>query len=143
MPSSTSGPGSSEPHGAADRERLPAPLAETAYGRGLPVLWVLMLAGPVLWWIDLQLAYLLVYRACHSRNLVPLYVETAVILVLVAASGAASLWWMRKFGEASRHGGQPDDRARFMTIAGAGLSALFFLVLAAAAIPRFTLDPCP
>lgn len=143
MSSSTSDPGSSEPYGAADYEKLPAAAGELVYGRGLLVLWLLVFTGPLVWLLDLEVAYLLVYRGCHTRNLLPLYLESGAALALVAGAGVWSLVWLRRFDGASLSGGQADDRARFLAIAAIGLCALFLVVLTAAAIPRFVLDPCP
>ena len=139
MSSSTSGPGSSEP--AADPERLPPGRRELVFGRGLLRLWTVVLAGPFVWAADLLLAYLLVYRFCHTRNSVPLHMETAAALAVVAIAGVAAVRMLGWYPDASRYGGQPDDRARVMVVAAIGLNALFFLILAAA-VPRFTLDPC-
>jgi hypothetical protein len=53
-------------------------------------------------------------------------------------------WRMfQQFPAADREGGQPDDRARFLALAGLGLSVMFFVVLLAAAVPRLVLTPCP
>jgi hypothetical protein len=142
MSSSTSGHTSSDPV-ATDAERLPADYRDAVYGRGLLLLWVAVLGGPIVWLLDLQVAYWLVYRACHANSMVPLYVET----VLAAALGAGQIivaWRMvQRFPDADRTGGQPADRARFMALGGLGLSVLFFVIVLASAVPRFVLTPCP
>jgi hypothetical protein len=143
MPSSTSAPGYSDPRIARDAEELPPAPREQVYGRGLLWLVIAVFAGPIVWFLDLQIAYMLVYHACHTRNLAPLYVETILAMALVA--GGISLSWrlLSRFPDADQHGGQPEDRARVMAFAGLGLGVLFFVVLIAAAVPRFVLDPCP
>jgi hypothetical protein len=49
---------------------------------------------------------------------------------------------LHHFPNADAQGGQPDDRARFMALAGLGLSGMALLTIIAATIPRFVLSPC-
>jgi hypothetical protein len=142
MSSSTSVPGSSEPPLVVDAERLPPERRECLYGRGLFWLWLVLLAGPLVWALDLQIAYLLVYRACHTRNPAPLYIETVVALAAVVAAAWTARRMLNWYPGADLEGGQADDRSRLLVVIAIGLNVLFFTVLAAAAVPRFTLDPC-
>ena len=143
MSSSTSGPTSSSPAVAADAELLPPERRDLVYGRGLLLVWIGVLGGPLVWACDLQVAYWLVYHACHTNNMLPLYVETLLLMALCVVPFVISWRIFRQFPAADRQGGQPEDRARFLALAGLGLSVMFFIVLAAAAVPRLVLTPCP
>ena len=127
MSSSTSGHTSSDPVVATDAERL----------------WIGVLGGPLVWLLDLQVAYWLVYRACHTNSMMLLYTETLLAVVLGAVPVMIAWRMLHRFPEADRTGGQPDDRARFMALAGIGLAVLFFATVLASAVPRFVLTPCP
>jgi hypothetical protein len=143
MSSSTSGHTSSDPVVATDAERLPPAYREAVYGRGLLLLWIGVLGGPLVWLLDLQVAYWLVYRACHTNSMVPLYVETVLAAALAVVPVAIAWRMLQRFPDADRTGGQPDDRARFMALSGVGLGVLFFIVVLASAVPRVVLTPCP
>ena len=143
MSSSTSDHTSSSPALATDAELLPPDARDRVYGRGLVRLWMGVLGGPFVWAADLQVAYWLVYHACHTGSMVPLYVETVLALVLCAVPFAVAWRMFRQFPAGEDGGGQADDRGRFMAIAGMGLSVMSFIVLVAAAVPRLVLTPCP
>lgn len=143
MSSSTSGPRSSDRDLAVDREQLSVAERRAVFGPGLAKLWIGIAGGPAVWFADLQTAYLLAYYACHAHSRVPLMVETLVALGLATACVIVAWRQMRHFSEASEEGGQPDDRARFMGIAGVALSGIALLTIVAATIPRFVLSPCP
>ena len=128
---------------ALDAEQWPEPLRGRAYGRGLVALSAGVFGGPVIWFADQQVAYWLVYHACHTNNMVPLYLETLVAMALCVVPFLISWRMLHRLPEAYRNGGQTDDRARFMAISGLGLSIMFFIVLVAAAVPRLILTPCP
>ena len=143
MSSSTSGPTSSSPAVAADAELLPPERRQAVYGRGLVLLWIGVLGGPLVWAADLLGAYWLVYHVCHTNSMVPLYLETVLALALCVVPFVIAWRMWRQFPDAHRKGGQADDRARFLAMAGMGLSVMFFIVLVAAAVPRLVLTPCP
>jgi hypothetical protein len=143
MSSSTSGHTSSDPVVATDAERLRPAYRDAVYGRGLLLLWIGVLGGPLVWLLDLQVAYWLVYRACHTNSMMLLYMETLLAVVLGAVPVMIAWRMLQRFPEADRTGGQPDDRARFMALAGIGLAVLFFATVLASAVPRFVLTPCP
>jgi hypothetical protein len=132
-----------DPALAADAELLPPDQRDLVYGRGLLLLWTGVLGGPIVWAGDLQVAYWLVYHACHTNSMAPLYIETVLAIALSLLPFGIAWRMFRHFPGADRHGGHADDRARFLAIAGMGLSALFFVALVAAAVPRLVLMPCP
>jgi hypothetical protein len=128
---------------ALDAEEWPSPLRQRAYGRGLVTLYTGVFGGLMVWFADQQVAYWLVYHACHTQSLFWLYVET-VIAVGLAASCAWVAWrTLAWFPDAEASGAQPGDRSRFLSWVGLGLSSLATLVIIAAALPRFFLHPCP
>jgi hypothetical protein len=143
MSSSTSGRTSSSHAVATDAELLPPERRDLVYGRGLLLLWIGVLGGPLVWASDLQVGYWLVYHACHTNNMVPLYGETLLVLALCGVPFLISWRMFQQFPAADGKGGQPDDRARFLAIVGMGLSVMCFIVLVAAAVPRLVLTPCP
>ena len=103
-----------------------------------------MLGGPLVWAGDLQVAYWLVYHACHTNNMVPLYLETAgghgalrgAVPDLVADAA-------RGFQRRTERAGRPTIARASSRSSGLGLSVMFFIVLVAAAVPRLVLTPCP
>jgi hypothetical protein len=128
---------------ALDAEEWPSPLRQRVYGRGLVTLYTGVFGGLVVWFADQQVAYWLVYHACHTQSLFWLYVET-VIAVALAASCAWIAWrTLAWFPDADASGAQPDDRSQFLSWIGLGLSSLATLVVIAAALARFFLHPCP
>jgi hypothetical protein len=143
MSSSTSDHTSSSPAVAPDAELLAPDVRDRVYGRGLLLLWIGVLGGPLVWAADLQVAYWLVYHACHTNSMMPLYVETVVAMALCSVPFAVAWRMFRQFPAGDDGGGQAHDRARFMAISGLGLSVMSFIVLVAAAVPRLVLTPCP
>jgi len=128
---------------ALDAEQWPEPLRDRAYGRGLLALSAGVFGGPVIWFADQQVAYWLVYHACHTQSLFWLYVETIVAIALAASCVWVAWRTLAWFPEADGSGAQPDDRSHFVSWVGLGLSSLATLVIIAAALPRFVLHPCP
>jgi hypothetical protein len=90
--------------------------------------WTGVLTGPVTWLFDLGLIYLLVRHSCTSRSTVAVFAITLVALALTASGALVARTNL--------------ERSRFMAIGGMMLSAFFFLVIAAQAIPVFVLNPC-
>jgi hypothetical protein len=106
-------------------------------------LWTGILAGPIVWAIDLLASYAFVKWACHTRSYAVLHVIT--ILSLAVVVGAAAVSWAalrRTADDVPTDGGRPRQRARFMAVLGLATSALFALQILAAAFPRWVLDAC-
>ncbi|MGH7510048.1 MAG: hypothetical protein ACREMZ_11330 [Gemmatimonadales bacterium] len=87
----------------------------------------------------LEVAYLLVPRACRTGNLLPVHL-THLATLLLALTGGAVAWrqWQR-------WGASEDGRAGVAGfLAGLGLlvSAAFTLVSVALWLPSFVLSPC-
>lgn len=120
-------------HVEQERERLAEP------GRRL-ALWTALLGAPLAWFVQLQANYTLVRVACATGHRWPLYAVSFAFLGAAAAAGALGLRFHRETGV----GGDPEaiQRTRFMGLVGAMVSGLFFLLIAAQAIPLFIFDPC-
>jgi uncharacterized iron-regulated membrane protein len=66
-----------------------------------------------------------------------------VIALLIVLSGFyVALKTFRKFLEGDPRGGKPHDRAHFHSVLGIILSAAFFVINVAVALPRWMLRPC-
>lgn len=106
-------------------------------------LWTGILAGPVVWLISFELNFLLAPWACVFEDKLPLYIISIVALIISAASG--SLAW-REWKALGINPGDEDatgiPRARVMAVSGVLLSAMFFLVILAQAIPEIVLGAC-
>ena len=106
-------------------------------------LWTGILAGPIVWSIDLLACYALVKWACLDRK------QAVIQLILlgslaVVAGGAIVSWIALQHTPATdaTDGGDPKQRARFMALLGLASSALFALTIVALAIPHWVLDAC-
>ena len=111
--------------------------------RGIVLLWVAVLIGPIAWFLHQQVGYGMATFACGRNWEVGLHVVTGIAL-LVTALGAIVAWrtWARLGRVGTAHEGGTVARSRFMAL-GAGLSSLFFaLVIVAQWVPTFFLRPC-
>jgi hypothetical protein len=119
-------------------------LKDTKPGRGLLLQWTGLLAGPLAWVLQLQVAYVLVPWACaHDRQSISLHVVTIVSLLLTAVGALISLReWRRKGREWPGPGGGKIPRSRFMAVLGLFMSAFFFLVILVQGLASFILHPC-
>lgn len=110
------------------------------------ILWLGVLAGPVVWLTMLETNYVLSYVACELRQTWFLHAATVVSLALVGVAGAASL------AEAKRERGAPhaltkahmrsDTRTIWMAWAGVAMSAWFAIVIVVTELPVMILPPC-
>jgi hypothetical protein len=106
-------------------------------------LWAGLLAGPIVWLFSFEAKYALAPWACTFQAKIGLYLVSLAALVLCAASGV--LAW-RQWTELGREwpggGGGALPRSRIMAIGGVLMSAMFFLVVLAQAIPEVLLQAC-
>lgn len=111
--------------------------------RGLVLLWVAMLAGPVATALTLQVGYALVKWACAARHRDVLIIIT-IGAVLTTALGAALGWWcLEKAGDAAtEHGGRTVDRSSFLAVVAIGFNLLLALLAILWIVPPFVLSPC-
>jgi hypothetical protein len=105
------------------------------------MLWIGIAAGPIAWFVNLEVSFALAPGACTDRGKLLLHFAAAIALLLTFAAGCLSLsqWQMLR----TNAGDAPvDARRRAMAVAGMSLSALFFLVTLAQAIPNVVLRGC-
>lgn len=111
--------------------------------RGIAALWFGMLAGPVSWYLHLNVSYALVRKICESGDVWLLHLTTLVTL-LPAIAGVIVAWrsWRLLGKPVDAVGGSTSGRSRFMALGGMALSGFFALVLLVAWIPDFVIRPC-
>jgi hypothetical protein len=120
-------------HVEQEQERLAEPARRLA-------LWTAVLGAPVLWFVQFQANYTLVRVACATGHRWPLYAVSFGFLGAAVACGALGL---RLRGDSGVGGDREAiERTRFMGLIGAAISGLFFLLIAAQAVPLFIFDPC-
>lgn len=107
-------------------------------------LWVVLLAGPVIWITHFAVVYLLAEASCASVRLdgIRFFGADALVVVVVAATVvagaacAAMAWWSWRHARAD--GG--DEAALGWAGVLLGVGSLF--AIAAAGLPALVLDPC-
>jgi hypothetical protein len=106
-------------------------------------LWIGVLLAPIVFLIDLELAYALVPTACSTRSRLPVHLVHLACLLLVLF-GWAIAWrcWKATGATWPVEEGGPLARSRFMAGLGLLLSGFIALVIVAMWIPSFILDPC-
>jgi hypothetical protein len=110
--------------------------------RGLLMQWTGVLAGPVVWAVHMQTNLSLVPWVCKNGGLMLLHVVT-ILALLITAVGAFAAWRALQEGrEEDEAGGGVISRSRFMGALGLLMSAMFFLVIIAQAVPSFFFQPC-
>jgi hypothetical protein len=106
-------------------------------------LWTGILAAPAVWLFSFEANFALAPWACDFKNKLALFLVTILALILVAGSGL--LAW-REWNAVGKEwpGGAGGALARERIMAGAGLlmSAMFFSVIVAQAIPNLILGAC-
>ncbi len=103
-----------------------------------------LLGAPLAWLLYLEINYALVPWACrhgHPRHPVLYLVATAALLAALASGALAWREW-RLAGRRSSDEAPPPGRAAFMALTGLANSALFALVILAAALPLAWLSAC-
>ena len=106
-------------------------------------LWIGVLAGPVVWLCSFEANYALAPWACIFQAKLALYLVSLAALLLCAGSGMMA-WrqWIELGREWPGGEGGTLPRSRIMAIGGVLLSAMFFLVILAQAIPEVLLEAC-
>ncbi|MGA8026522.1 MAG: hypothetical protein WB992_05210 [Bryobacteraceae bacterium] len=106
-------------------------------------LWTGILAGPIVWLISFEANFALAPWACVFQWKLALYLVSIAALAVSAGSGILA-WrqWTALGKEWPGDGGGALPRSRVMAIWGVLLSAMFFLVILAQAIPEVMLGAC-
>ena len=106
-------------------------------------LWVIMVVGPIITAIAMQLNYVLVRHACSAQRTVALYGVTllAMALTIVSIIVAGGIW---KRARATWPGDDDDlaTRVTFIAIVGMLLSVISLHVIVAQFIATIVFDPC-
>ena len=100
------------------------------------VLWLVLLAGPTIWFINLEASFAVAGWVCQWQSRLVLALLSVASLLIVAASGLLA-WrqWRDVDGAVGSH-------PRALATGGAVLSALSFIVIVAQTIPTVLLDGC-
>jgi len=116
---------------------------ETPDARRIRALWFGLLAAPVAFLLNLEIAYALVPTACSSGTSLMVHLVHVLCLLLALAGGLVAwrIWNAAGVEWPGEQGGQI-ARTRFMAGSGVLGSALFALVILAQWIPTFVLSPC-
>jgi len=106
-------------------------------------LWTGIVAGPIAWFVNLEVSFALASAACSDSGKLLLHLAATISLLVTLAAGCLSFsqWQVLQTNDA----GEPTpfcSRRRAMALAGMCLSALFFLVTLAQAIPNVVLGGC-
>ena len=105
--------------------------------------WVGLLAGPLVFLINLQVNFSIVSWVCSTRNYLPIHFAHVVSILIVAWAGLLS---HRAYVRAGRgvpgEAGDINDRERFISMAGMLLSLFSIVSLIAHWMPNVILGPC-
>jgi hypothetical protein len=106
-------------------------------------LWIGILAGPIVWLLSLEANFALVPWACVFQAKLALHIVSIVALILAASAGVLA-WrqWKNLGKEWPGSGGGALPRSRVMAVGGVLMSAMFFLVILAQAMPTVLLSAC-
>ena len=107
-------------------------------------LWLGILGGPAAWLGALQLGYILAPWACHTGNLLPLYLYGVTFLLCGISAGRIACRNLLAFIE--RQDAESDsalEREHFMALLGVLMSAFFSLVILMQVAAVFIVGPCP
>ena len=120
---------------AAPREQ--APVSDTA-------LWTAVLLGPVVFLVNLQVAYVMVDWSCSSGTTWSLHIVHAVAAAIAVAGTLVSRsFWRRAGGEWPDSAGGSAARTRLLGALGTLGGALFALSIGAQWLTVMILGACP
>lgn len=108
-------------------------------------LWFGFIGSAVLWFVHLNLAYVLTAVVCDAGGRGLLYVASLILGAGVLFSGITAWRNWRRLPAEERHSlidGMEGTRQTFMTFGGMIASGLFFLGIVLATMPLFFLNPC-
>ena len=106
-------------------------------------LWLLVVVGPIITAMEMQINLVLVRQACSARRNVALYAVVLLAMVLtIATAMVAYAIWKRAGGVWPTEGIDVATRIRFIAVLGILSSAMSFLVILAQGIATVVFDPC-
>lgn len=102
-------------------------------GKGVALLWVVALLGPVVWLLQLQVNYLLAYWVCRSGSRL-IYPLVGLVALAVLAWGG---WLSARFRREGEQEEMDDRRGRIMLMTRSGIfgAGFFGLLVIATSIP--------
>jgi len=107
------------------------------------ILWIVVLAGPAIWLLSFEAVFALAPWACTFQTKIALYsVSIAALLLCAASCWLAWRQWKALGKEWAGEAAGFLPRSRIMAIGGVFLSAGFFLVILAQAVPELILGVC-
>lgn len=107
------------------------------------MLWTGIAAGPISWFVNLEASFALAPLACSAKGKLLLHLVAAISLVLtLAAAGLSFAQWQMPERNVAGERTPFYSRRHALALAGMGLSSLFFVVIAAQAIPNLVLEGC-
>ena len=109
---------------------------------GLILLWTAVLSGPVAWFLDQGLSYMLVKPVCTAGGRDVLTVISVAALAMAGAGGYTGWRCFAQLRGATDDGGRLVDRSYFMAVVGISLNVLVALLIVTAGVSRFLLSPC-
>lgn len=106
-------------------------------------LWLLVVLGPIITAIEMQINFVLVRQACSAQRNVALY---AVIIVAIALTVAtmffAYVMWKQAGSTWPTEEADVASRIRFISVLGILSSAMSLLVIVAQGIATIQFNPC-
>ncbi len=107
-------------------------------------LWTSVLGGPLVFLLNLEVAYVMTDWTCNTGNGWALHVVHLVSLALAAAMGLLGLrLWRRVGDETPGSAGGAAARSRLLAAVGVLGGALFAVCVLAQWLPVVVLGPCP
>src|SRR4051812_45337290 len=101
-------------------------------------LWAGVLGAPAAWFLQFQLIYMLVHKACSHQHRVLLTALSAALLITCLICGAICLHYHKRWQEF----GEQSNRVRFLAMLGAVSGLYYGIVIIAQGIATIMLDPC-
>jgi vacuolar-type H+-ATPase subunit I/STV1 len=106
-------------------------------------LWLLVVLGPIICAIEMQINFVLVRQACSAQRNIALY---AVIIVAIALTLATAFFayviWKQVGTTWPTEDVDPATRIRFIAVLGILSSAMSLLVIVAQGIATIQFNPC-
>jgi len=106
-------------------------------------LWLLVVLGPVILALEMQINFVLVRQACSAQRNVGLYaVIIGAIALTLAVAFVAYTVWLQAGGTWPTEAPDVATRTRFIAVLGILSSAMSLLVIVAQGIATIQFDPC-
>jgi hypothetical protein len=110
---------------------------------GLMLLVAGFIAGPLAWFLDLQISYAMIKWTCeHDRGWMLMLVSAGSLSLLALGTSFSWSCWTKLRRDAAEDGARMIDRSYFLAIAGLSMNAIFALLIFASLVPRIVLSPC-